>query len=114
MAISMARHVLRLERVRPKEALQKADILEVWLVCALTEVTKQIEAEDRDVHLSRPFDQQLPPVAYILMSLLMVIRKIKAQLQVALALRAVFAIPAHTLQPFARTAVNSARVMHPP
>ena len=86
MAVTMARHVLRLEVVRPKQALQKAEMLEAWCVCALTEVTKQIDMEDRAVHLARPFSQQLPPVACILLCLMRVILRLRA----TLALRPVF------------------------
>ena len=96
MAITMARHVLRLETARPKEALAKADMLEAWLACALTEVTHQIDAEPRDVHLARPFRDQLPPVAYILLCLLKVIQKVTARLRALLSKRAAFAIPAST------------------
>ena len=58
MAITMARHVLRLETAHPKEALAKAEMLEAWLTCALTEVNHQIcllytSPSPRDLSTSR-------------------------------------------------------------
>ena len=58
MAISMARHILRLEAARPREALTKAEMLKACLLCALTDVTKQIETEDRETHLPLGFRRQ--------------------------------------------------------
>ena len=114
MAITMARHVLRLEAARPREALKKAELLEAWLTCALTEVTQQIEAEDRAVHLARPFSQQLPPVAFILLCLLKTIRNIKARLRASLAAGHVFnPLPGEAL-PVAAPMAEAARRLHPP
>ena len=114
MAITMARHVLRLESARPKEALAKAEMLEAWCVCAITEATQQIEEEDRAVHLARPFNQQLPPVAYIPLCLLKVISKIKARLQAALARTSRFANPGSAAWPVADAPASLPCALRPP
>ena len=84
MALTLARQVLHLSPKRPRNALRKAEMLEAWILCALTEVTQQIETQGADAIRRQKFSEQLPPVACILLCLLRFLQRLIVKLKAAL------------------------------
>ena len=84
MALTLARQVLHLSRRHPRSALRKAETLEAWTLCALTEVIHQIEAQGADAIRRQKFSEQLPPVACILLCLLRFVQRLITRLRAVL------------------------------
>lgn len=79
MAVVLLRQITQLERTEPRKALEKAEMLEAWCLLALTQVSFQITAQEAG-GMPRNFSEQLPPIAVILSTILMLVRRMKAGL----------------------------------
>ena len=113
IAITMTRQVLRLEEISPRKALQKAELLDAWAVCALTRVVHQIEADGRAVQAAKPFQEQLAPIAAILLYLLILIRPVIRRLRghISQALPAV--PPARPAEPYLFSSAGGIELLNP-
>lgn len=76
MALALVKQILMLQRAQPRKAFYKAEMLEAWCVIALTCVAFQIDAQAKQ-GTPRRFDHQLPPIAVILQTLLLLVRCLK-------------------------------------
>ena len=113
IAITMTRQVLRLEEISPRKALQNAELLDAWAVCALTRVVNQIEVDGRAVQAAKPFREQLAPIAAILLYLLILIRRVMRRLRGHISQALPAAPPARPAKPYLVSSAGGIELLDP-